>query len=143
MINKDVSKVINNNLSKISKIFADEFNCDSTNLIIDGYNRYSNEIFDKPGERKSNQIPFNKFNCVYFLMNGDCVSYVGQTSHLCARVAAHVGKGKKFEYVSWFIVDREDMMLIEAFNIKHYNPELNIEIPGLKELIYLVAKKVS
>jgi len=139
----EVTKVINKNLPKISKIFADEFNQDSIALIEEGYDHYSKDIFHIHHERKSNQIPFNRFNCVYFLMNGDCVSYVGQTSHLCARVATHVNTGKGFEYVAWFNVEREDMLLIEAFNIKYYNPELNVDIPGIKELVYLVARKVS
>ena len=76
-------------------------------------------------------------------MAGDCVLYVGQTSHLCARIATHVNTGKKFEYVSWFEVEREDILLIEGFNIAYYNPALNIDIPGMKELAYLVSRKVS
>jgi len=142
-VSNKVSEVINKNIVKIGKIFADEFNEESVKLIEEGYLHYSADIFKNPEERKNEAIPFNRFNCVYFLMAGDCVLYVGQTSHLCARVATHVNTGKKFEPVSYYEVEREDMLLIEAFNISYYNPALNIDIPGMKELIYLVSRKVS
>ncbi len=75
----------------------------------------------------SSVIPFTKFGCVYFLLRGECVVYVGQTMHLSARISQHVGDGKVFDGVSYFEVDREDLVIIEAVNIAHHLPELNIE----------------
>ena len=71
------------------------------------------------------------------------MSYVGQTSHLCERVASHVNNGKEFDHVHWVRVKQEDMMIIEAFNIAYHNPEFNVEIPDLNRLVMMLAKKVS
>lgn len=140
---KNLERTISENLNKIAKIFADEFTMGSIDLVRGGFNHYLDKIVENPAELKVSEIPFNKFNCVYFLMDGDYVAYVGQTSHLSARISTHVNDGKEFDSVSWVCVDPGDLLLIEAFNIAHYNPSLNIETAGMRELVLMVARKVS
>lgn len=138
-----LEKTISENLHRIAKIFADEFTMESIELVREGFNDYMDEIVKDPSIAKTNKIPFNKFNCVYFLMDGDYVAYVGQTSHLSARISTHVSDGKEFDSVSWIHVESSELLLIEAFNISHHNPSLNADVAGMKELVLMVAKKVK
>jgi len=139
----NLEKTISDNLNRIAKVFADEFTLDSIDLVREGFANYLNVIVEHPCDSKSSEIPFSKFNCVYFLMDGDYVAYVGQTSHLSARVSTHVADGKEFDSVSWVCVESSEMLLVEAFNIAHHNPSLNVEMAGMKELVLMVAKRVS
>lgn len=137
-----IQELIKTNVNKIAKVFADEFYFNSLDLVQEEYISYTDNIIENPQLSKCNKIPFKKFNCVYFLLSDDVVVYVGQTTHLSARVAQHVVDSKDFNYVSWFEVDRDTMLLTEAFNITYHNPVLNKEKPKTLELLLMIAKKV-
>ncbi len=139
---KELKDTILDNWNCIGKIFGDEFTQESIDSLETSYLQYNSTIDLTPQDNKSFSIPFTKFNCVYFLLQGDCVVYVGQTAYLCARLATHVSDGKEFDSVSWFEVSQDNMLMIEAFNISYHNPELNKEKPTMKELILMLARKV-
>ena len=139
-----LDSAIKSNLSKIGKIFADEqFQHESLSEIKKVYFYYKEKIIIEPGGDRNTLVPFNKFNCVYFLMTGDYVSYIGQTSHLCERLATHVNSGKDFTHVHWECVSIEDMRIMESFNISYHNPELNKEKHNMNELVLMLARKIS
>jgi len=110
--------------------------------LLQSYVDFSEEVIKHPQEMKQRAVPWDKFNSVYFLMQKGHVAYVGQTSHLAARLATHVHDGKKFDSVSWRVCRREDMLIIEAFNIEYHNPSLNISIPNKADLLRMVAKSI-
>jgi predicted GIY-YIG superfamily endonuclease len=92
-------------------------------------------IVIEPENTKSATIPFTKGHVVYFLLQGDYVAYVGQTTHLVARVAQHVVDGKQFDYISYIEVDSRQAMLIEALNIQYHNPSMNVYIPKEQDIV--------
>ncbi len=94
----------------------------------------NSNIVEFPYRTKQPCIPFSKDHVVYFLLQGDYVAYVGQTTHLAARVAQHVVDGKQFDYVSFISVSRKEALYIEAINIQYHNPCLNQLVPTNKEI---------
>ncbi|HDZ62781.1 MAG TPA: hypothetical protein ENH40_06525 [Nitrospirae bacterium] len=91
----------------------------------------------------SKEIPFTKGVRVYFLMQDDYVAYIGQTTHLAARIATHVADGKTFDSVAYKDVCGADAVMIEAFNINYHNPELNQEVDNATCLLKRVARSVG
>jgi hypothetical protein len=87
------------------------------------------KILENPSEISSELIPFTRSHVVYFLMQGDYVAYIGQTTHLAARIAQHVVDGKQFDKVASFGVESKLALIIEAMNIQYHNPELNKDNP--------------
>ena len=127
--------------------YSDSSLSDSVDIIqekvLDRYTHYSMMIVDTPQYSKNPTIPFNRFSCVYFLMQGDYVAYVGQSTHLGARVAQHVVAGKQFDAISFVLVDTDDLLIAEAFNITHHNPSLNIDKKSNIELLTMVSKLIN
>lgn len=98
------------------------------------------KIIENPQESKSSTIPFTKNHVVYFLLQGDYVAYVGQTTHLAARISQHVVDGKEFDSVSYVLVESKYANIIEAANINYHNPELNRWIPSEADIEKMKSK---
>jgi len=63
--------------------------------------------------------------CVYFLMQGEEVVYVGQTNCLPDRIIWHRRDKKVFDGV-WFLpVDAGDLVLLEGRYIDRFRPRYN------------------
>lgn len=63
--------------------------------------------------------------CVYFLVSGDEVLYVGQTIELPLRIATHRKKGRAFDRVLFLPVPRSRREEYEAAFIKLLRPKMN------------------
>lgn len=75
---------------------------------------------------KTQCVPIEKDNRVYFLIQDDTIVYVGQSIQLLGRLQNHVdNKEKKFNYVYYTPVPRKEMLLIEMFYINKLTPIYN------------------
>lgn len=63
--------------------------------------------------------------CVYFLIEGTSVMYVGQTRNLAARLLQHTHTGKRWERVLFVPVPVADLLQVEARWIAALQPPLN------------------
>jgi excinuclease UvrABC nuclease subunit len=67
--------------------------------------------------------------CVYFLMNGTELTYIGQTSNLNQRIYKHLysGFGKTpFDNIYYFYCeDRKERLRLEEEYVLMYNPKWN------------------
>ena len=109
--------------------------------ILEKYFNYSSLVFMTPTENKQYMVPFDREPRVYFLMQGDYVSYVGQTMQLAGRIASHV-QSKKFDSVAWIDTHDNDLDLVESFNISFYAPSGNISIPNKLDLFRMVVNSI-
>lgn len=74
---------------------------------------------------------------IYFLMNGDEVSYVGKTMNIRSRVAQHEKeKSGMFDLVRYFHVHEYDMCAYEVANIIAFNPPMNGNALDTRDLGY-------
>jgi predicted DNA-binding transcriptional regulator AlpA len=71
----------------------------------------------------------NKQHCVYFLVKGDEVVYIGSSFTIYSRITQH--KEKDFDRVLYFHVEPERMLAVEAELIRVIKPKLNVK--GLSE----------
>ncbi len=62
--------------------------------------------------------------CVYFLLDGDDVVYVGQSVSLQTRIISHK-KDKKFDRVVYISCDRERLDEVEGTFIRALKPKFN------------------
>jgi len=63
---------------------------------------------------------------VYFLFKDDTLVYVGQSTHVPTRIAAHVREGRlEFDKVSFIRVPPERLLEVEAYYIDLLWPEEN------------------
>ena len=108
--------------------------------VADRYSHFESMIDEDP--IGSDSVPFGRGGRVYFLMLDGVVIYVGQTMHLTERITCHVNDGKVFDEVSSFEVD-EHLLIVEAFNIRHHQPELNICRPSVPDLYKAVIKTIN
>jgi hypothetical protein len=67
--------------------------------------------------------------CVYFLVRGGNVVYVGQTVSIEARMAAHRAS-KEFDNAFYLNVPESILLEVETAFIKSLRPELNVSIDG-------------
>lgn len=69
---------------------------------------------------------------VYFLLRQGEVVYVGQTSSAWPeRIATHLNEGTKdFDDVWYLEVERRELSAVEAFYIRHFQPEYNTHFIG-------------
>ncbi len=63
--------------------------------------------------------------CVYFLISGDIVRYVGQSRNLPSRIVQHRQDGKSWERVLFIPILEADLNRVEAEWIKALQPSLN------------------
>lgn len=68
--------------------------------------------------------------CVYFLLKGDEVVYVGKTTNGIGRVFAHM-KEKDFDNIKIKRMPIDELDLAEARYISKYNPRYNVVMPYL------------
>jgi len=71
--------------------------------------------------------------CVYFLVRGNKVVYVGQSVSLSGRLAQHVAMGKKFDQVFYLPWPKASLCQMETKLIKALVPEYNKESIAAKE----------
>lgn len=69
--------------------------------------------------------------CVYFLVAGSQVIYVGQTADLHARLANHYALGKRFDRVFFLPVARGECLEVESAFIARFAPPLNDSRPSI------------
>lgn len=81
---------------------------------------------DRVLERARPHLPIKIEPCVYFLVSGKSIVYVGQTVGPLSRMHYHIKDGvKEFDsvYLSW--VDKRSLEIYEYVNIEHHNPIYN------------------
>lgn len=71
--------------------------------------------------------------CVYFLITGDTVLYVGQSRNLPSRIVQHRQDGKSWERTLFMPVLSADLNRVEAEWIKALCPCLNRSLTGSQE----------
>lgn len=104
--------------------------------------QFSGLTCDK-AEILNGSIPFvghEDRTCIYVLIDGDSVVYVGQTSNLISRLAQHA-KTKRF--TRYWSVDcpRDELSSAEAAYIVALNPTLNAALPSNSEYVQHNAAK--
>lgn len=73
-------------------------------------------------------------NCmIYFLLQGEEVVYVGQTTKGIVRPLSH--SDKQFDGIKVLFVDKEDLDETEGYFIAKYKPKYNSKITGYFRLI--------
>lgn len=70
--------------------------------------------------------------CIYFLIEGEEVVYVGQSICLEQRLATH-SREKAFDRVAYLQVEREDLNAVESAFIRYLKPRLN-GLTGLRRV---------
>lgn len=78
-------------------------------------------VQDRLCECPSVEIP----PCVYFLIEGEMVVYVGQTRALAARLLQHTQGGKRWERVLFMPIPAAELLRVEAEWIAALQPPLN------------------
>lgn len=63
--------------------------------------------------------------CVYFLLRGSRVVYVGQSTNLTLRCRAHLNDEKDFDRVVYLHCPDEQLVAVERAFINFFRPELN------------------
>ncbi len=81
----------------------------------------SDEIFDRSREAFAG-------NCIYFLMDGSEIVYVGQSINIYSRLGGHFTTDKKFDRFSWVCTSRP-LNEAEADYIIKFNPKYNVGFP--------------
>ncbi len=104
--------------------------------------QFSGTMYDKD-EILHGSTPFvghEDRTCIYVLIDGDSIVYVGQTSNLISRLAQHA-KTKRF--TRYWSVDcpRDELSAAEAEYIVKLNPAMNIHLPSNPEYIMQSAAK--
>lgn len=72
-------------------------------------------------------IPFDIGPKIYFLLNDGVIVYIGKTDSMSRRIADHLDV-KIFNKVATFKINKTDLSMIEAVNIKHYAPHYNQDV---------------
>lgn len=81
-------------------------------------------------EVTSTAVKLESEPCVYFLLKGEKIIYIGKTVNLSRRIAQHTGKD--FDSVSWVVVSDSDLSQAELVNIDYHDPELNKYMPDMQ-----------
>jgi predicted GIY-YIG superfamily endonuclease len=69
-----------------------------------------------------------KIACVYFLLQGDEIVYIGQTVDIHNRISVHTRKkNKKFNKVLYHEVKKKNLLIVENYLIKKYKPKYNLK----------------
>jgi hypothetical protein len=63
--------------------------------------------------------------CVYFLVKGDEVVYIGQSVDVCGRITAHRASDKEFDRVFYVPFRSELLCMLEGALIRALKPKLN------------------
>lgn len=73
---------------------------------------------------------------IYFLVKGNEVVYVGQSSSVLSRIGTHIlDKNKEFDAFSFMSVPKESLDILETIYIKVLNPKFNSSSPISKDRI--------
>lgn len=78
-------------------------------------------------------VPQLEWPCVYFLLSGGVLVYIGQTNDLQFRLTSHLKDGKSFDRVLAMAVARDKLDLTESQLIRRFAPPLNRVFPDLIE----------
>ncbi|MFC3338766.1 hypothetical protein [Paracandidimonas soli] len=77
--------------------------------------------------------PCRRLCGVYFLLDGDDIVYIGQSTNIINRIAQHVDKA--FERFAYIECEQSALNMVESIFIHRYRPKLNfVRVAG-----YLVA----
>jgi len=82
-------------------------------------------------------LPAYALQGIYFLVDGDELVYVGQSTQAFSRIATHFGDEKKAFTSAYFIpVEHQHLLVgIEAYYIRHLRPRYNRYIPPYQKII--------
>lgn len=75
-----------------------------------------------------NRIPINKskeIGCVYFLLDGEEIVYVGSTMDFLGRMSTHLRNDKQFDSYFEIACEKEILTDLEAYYIVHHDPKYN------------------
>jgi len=78
------------------------------------------------------RAPFVMTSGVYFLFNGDCLVYIGQSVDVNTRLSVHVRGPLEFDSVAVIPCHADDLLRTEAAYIKLHTPPGNVKVPGRK-----------
>lgn len=92
--------------------------------------------------RKNAIIPVKSFSleeaffkpCIYYLMAGDSIVYIGETESLMCRIGQHIQENVKvFDRIQfvWFVGERRERLEKEKQEIQFHKPHYNIHHNGL------------
>jgi hypothetical protein len=70
--------------------------------------------------------------CVYFLILGDEIIYVGQSINIDGRLSGH--EVRDYEYYSYLTISSAELNKAECENIIHHNPRFNCYAPIYPEV---------
>jgi len=91
----------------------------------------------RAGWRKNSIIPLKSFSieeaffkpCIYYLMAGENIVYIGETESLMGRLSDHIKENKKvFDKIQfvWFNGSRAERLQKEKEEIKFHKPHYNV-----------------
>ncbi|EIZ1550023.1 GIY-YIG nuclease family protein [Vibrio parahaemolyticus] len=72
-------------------------------------------------EHICNPIISGNYEFIYFLLDGESLTYVGRTTKLFTRIDAHACN-KKFDSYKWLLVEKEYVSFLEKYFIDTYRP---------------------
>lgn len=85
-------------------------------------------------ENRSNSIPIDRKQYVYFLFEGYKIIYIGQSVNVSGRISTH-NRSKIFDSATVVLITDGTRLLTEALNIMYYKPKYNIH-SGCYEVIF-------
>ena len=71
------------------------------------------------------KLPMEKITAIYFLLSGNKIVYVGQTTHLLQRIGAHQSSSKQFDGVKFLTCSENLLTPLEDFFTGLLNPQYN------------------
>ena len=107
------------------------------------YNDITAELvdYDHVLSMKSTLVPINIECCIYFLMQGNIITYVGQSFSLLGRIQQHILNNViPFDTVSYIAVDRHKINLYERMYIHSFAPKYNTTKYTVNQIIDCILK---
>ena len=81
--------------------------------------------------KRSDMVNIHDRHAVYFLLLGDVIVYIGQSTSLLGRLDKHLkDEGKRFDGVAYFVNLPGGLTDCEYINIRHYSPVYNADDTG-------------
>lgn len=92
--------------------------------------------------KKVPHVPLSFGPCIYFLIHGNSIVYVGQSVQVLNRIHIHILDGKLFDHVTILPISKHIMTDVEQGYIYNINPRLNIVKPSYQDLIFNSLKRI-
>ena len=78
---------------------------------------------------------------IYFLIDGDQIVYVGQSTNVSLRIYHHLKSDKVFDYYSVIPCEQNILNEVEAFYIVRFKPKYNHNLP--KNVLFVTKDKIK